>query len=44
MTFSVIYSDIKDNYTAIGLSICIVLWYVFMNLPFVTYIRIMRPS
>ena len=39
MTFSVIYSDIKDNYTAIGLSICIVLWYVFMNLPFVTYIK-----
>ncbi|OIB02745.1 hypothetical protein AK95_31840 [Paenibacillus sp. LC231] len=37
--FSYLFRHKKDNYTAIGLSICLVLWYVFMNLPFVTYIK-----
>ncbi|ANA83069.1 hypothetical protein PVOR_22129 [Paenibacillus vortex V453] len=37
--FRYLFRHKKDNYTAIGLSICLALWYVFMNLPFVTYIK-----
>ncbi|AYB43590.1 DUF6080 domain-containing protein [Paenibacillus lautus] len=37
--FSYLFRHRKDNYTAIGLSVCLALWYVFMNLPFVTYIK-----
>lgn len=37
--FSYLFGNRKDNYTAVGLSVCLALWYVFMNLPFVTYIK-----
>lgn len=37
--FSYLFRHKKDNYTLIGLSIGLALWYIFMNLPFVTYIK-----
>ncbi|KOP67730.1 hypothetical protein AMS62_22585 [Bacillus sp. FJAT-18019] len=37
--FNYLFRHKKDNYTAIGLSVCLALWYIFMNLPFVNYIK-----
>lgn len=37
--FNYLFRHKKDNYTAIGLSVGLALWYIFMNLPFVNYIK-----